>query len=103
MRTERCSRISRLCVVVLVAHLGTTLSAGAIDLGVRWTAHRHAGILSACRSIWKCGQFGCAWHKICPRACPGRIGCSSLYGAYGPDGGHGFWSAFTASSFVGYR
>jgi len=103
MPTERCNRITRVCMMALAAHLGMTIGVGATDLGLRGITHRHAGIPSACRTVWKCGRFGCAWHRICPRTCPGHIGCSSLYGAYGPDGGTAFWSAFTGTAFSAYR
>jgi hypothetical protein len=52
-------------------------------------------IVSSCRVAWRCGRFGCEWHKVCPRRCPERYLCHSLYGAYGPYGGVGYWSRYT--------
>jgi hypothetical protein len=54
-------------------------------------------IVSSCRVAWRCGPYGCGWHKICPRRCPDRYSCQSLYGAYGPYGGVGYWGRYFGS------
>src|SRR5262249_48769058 len=64
--------------VVLAAFLIPDLSAWASDP------------FSTCRGVWRCDPYGaCAWYRVCPRCCPSRYACSSLYGAYGPYGGTG--------------
>jgi hypothetical protein len=57
-------------------------------------------LISSCRAVWRCGPYGCAWHKVCPRRCPDRYSCYSLYGAYGPYGGVGYWGRYFGG---GYR
>ena len=60
-------------------------------------APRHvykAELVSSCRAVWRCGPNGCAWHKVCPRHCPSRYACHSLYGAYGPYGGVAYWNRY---------
>lgn len=39
-----------------------------------------------------CGPSGCRWHRV---RCPDRLSCYPLYGAYGPYGGVGYWSAYS--------
>lgn len=36
-------------------------------------------------------------------ACPDRYSCSDLYGAYGPYGGHAYWSAYSGYVPPEYR
>jgi hypothetical protein len=53
-----------------------------------------AELVSSCRAVWRCGPYGCAWHKVCPRHCPSPYACHSLYGAYGPYGGVPYWNRY---------
>ena len=52
-----------------------------------------------CSRQWICGPEGCGWQKFCRLGCPDRYSCSSLYGAYGPYGGTGYWSRYTAGGW----
>lgn len=40
-----------------------------------------------------CLSYGCR-KRIVWRGCPDRFSCSPLYGAYGPYGGVGYWTAY---------
>jgi len=60
-------------------------------------------VAPSCRSVWKCNRYGCGWRNICPRRCPDRFSCYSLYGAYGPYGGVRYWGAYTGSGWGAYR
>ena len=42
----------------------------------------------------KCGPYAPCGAR-CPIICPGGYSCFPLYGAYGPNGGTGFWGAYT--------
>jgi hypothetical protein len=53
-----------------------------------------AEIVSSCRAVWRCGPYGCEWHRVCPRRCPAPYACHSLYGAYGPYGGVAYWNRY---------
>ena len=55
----------------------------------------------SCHDVWTCGPAGCRARHICPRVCPDRYSCYALYGAYGPNGGAGYWAAYTSG--WGYR
>jgi len=52
-----------------------------------------------CSRQWICGPESCGWQKFCRLGCPDRYSCSSLYGAYGPYGGTGYWSRYTAGGW----
>lgn len=69
------------------------IPAGAADLSrnvvVRSSSAR------GCSLVRRCGPAGCGWRQICARVCTEGISCSSLYGAYGPDGGTLYWGAYT--------
>lgn len=41
-----------------------------------------------------CGPYGCPRYRI-TTSCPDRLSCYPLYGAYGPYGGVGYWSAYS--------
>jgi hypothetical protein len=43
---------------------------------------------------------GCEYSKTC---CPDRYSCSSLYGAYGPQGGGAYWTRYTYGGWGYYR
>jgi hypothetical protein len=59
-----------------------------------WAGVYKAGIVSSCRAVWRCGPYGCEWHRVCPRHCPSRYACHSLYGAYAPYGGVAYWNRY---------
>jgi hypothetical protein len=52
------------------------------------------------RTVRVCGLDGCEWRRSYWHRCLGgrdaRYTCGSLYGAYGPWGGAGYWDAYTA-------
>jgi len=87
-------------LIALATSLAAILTASGAELDARLPVPAgQVATLSTCRTVWRCDSFGCQWHKICPRTCPDRYSCWSLYGAYAPYGGVGFWGAFTMSGF----
>jgi hypothetical protein len=82
-----------------------------IAIGAEATPSNGAGIAqprvsvrtgSGCRLEWLCGPIGCGWYHVCRSRCPDRYSCFSLYGAYQPYGGAGYWGAYTFSGWT-YR
>jgi hypothetical protein len=69
-------------------------AASAADLG--GVPHQGRVVYADCHAVRHCSRAGCTWRHICPRECPDRYSCSSLYGAYGPYGGVAYWTAYTA-------
>jgi hypothetical protein len=44
----------------------------------------------------------CSWNHHCLRDCPAGYFCYPLYGAYGLNGGVGFWGAYTEAGWGRY-
>jgi hypothetical protein len=65
--------------------------------------HGRAHAVSVCPREWVCGASGCEWRVICHRPCPDSYSCSSLYGAYGPYGGAGYWGAYSSAGEIGVK
>ena len=70
--------------------------ARAADVGVyRQGAPARVATGGHCSRQWICGPEGCGWQKFCPYS--GAYGRG--YGAYGPYGGTGYWSRYTAGGW----
>jgi len=75
----------------------------AIGAAPSWGADVRVGVRGAgapyCWRTQVCGPAGCEWRRQCWSACQGgresRYTCGSLYGAYGPWGGRGYWDNYT--------
>jgi len=97
-------------VMPLAAFLAGTLPAWGVEIDARSFVRRAPTVIglktevfSTCRATYTCGRYGCRWEHVCPRRCPDRYSCSSLYGAYGPYGGAAYWGRYTWRSWGPYR